>query len=137
MTTNFEQEIRSQGSVLAQRAETGREQAQRVAQLWRGVSYAVAAARGSSDNGAVFFQYLAGEELGLLVALATPSLFEGKGTIGLDGAGVLAISQSGRTPASARTGSMYSRRTRPKAPCMSSTSSPICIPAKFSGFTGH
>src|ERR1700689_400460 len=98
MTTNFEQEIRSQGSVLARRAELGREQAQRVAQLWRGVSYAVAAARGSSDNGAVFFQYLAGEELGLLVALATPSLFEGKGTIGLDGAGVLAISQSGRTP---------------------------------------
>jgi glutamine---fructose-6-phosphate transaminase (isomerizing) len=98
MTTFFEREIRAQGAVLAQRAELGREQAQRVAESWRGVSYVLAAARGSSDNGAVFFQYFAGEQLGLLVALATPSLFEGERTIGLDGAGVLAISQSGRTP---------------------------------------
>ncbi len=56
------------------------------------------AARGSSDNAAIFLQYMAGQELGLLVALATPSLYEGARRINLSGAGVIAISQSGRSP---------------------------------------
>ncbi|MGH3733689.1 MAG: SIS domain-containing protein [Acidimicrobiales bacterium] len=98
MTTLFEQEIRSQGAILRERAERGREQAGIVAESWRTVSYALLAARGSSDNAAIFFQYLAGEELGLVVALATPSLYEGGGVMRLEGAGVLAISQSGQTP---------------------------------------
>jgi glucosamine--fructose-6-phosphate aminotransferase (isomerizing) len=98
MTTIFEEEIRSQGDILRQRAQMGRDQAQRVATSWSGISYALVGARGSSDNAAIFFQYLAGKELGLMVALATPSLYEGDNTIVLNGAGVLAISQSGRSP---------------------------------------
>lgn len=98
MTTHFEQEIRSQGSTLHARAERGREQADGVAESWRNVSYALVAARGSSDNAALFFQYLAGRELGLVVALATPSLYDHDTAMQLDGAGVLAVSQSGRTP---------------------------------------
>jgi glucosamine--fructose-6-phosphate aminotransferase (isomerizing) len=98
MTTVFEQEIRSQAQLLSERAEPGAIEAARVAAALRDVDYVLAAARGSSDNAAVFFQYLAGQELGLVVALAAPSLYEGERTMGLAGAGVLAISQSGRTP---------------------------------------
>ena len=131
LTTAFEQEIRSQGSVLRQRAERGREQAERVAESWRGVSYALAAARGSSDNAAVFFQYLAGQELGLLVALATPSLFEGELAIGLDGAGVLAISQSGRTPGLVDVIEHASRQRRPNAVITNDRDSPLALAAEL------
>lgn len=98
MTTIFEEEIRGQGEVLRQRADVGMQQAVDAAQRWRDISYALVAARGSSDNAATFFQYLAGQELGLVVALATPSLFGGDSAMRLNGAGVLAISQSGQSP---------------------------------------
>jgi glucosamine--fructose-6-phosphate aminotransferase (isomerizing) len=98
MSTIFEEEVRSQGGILRERAAVGMTQAQKVAASWHSIKYALVAARGSSDNAAIFFQYLAGQELGLLVALATPSLYEGDKTIGLSDAGVLAISQSGRSP---------------------------------------
>jgi fructoselysine-6-P-deglycase FrlB-like protein len=98
MTTFFEDEIRSQAGILRSRREEGARQAQRVAQSWRGITYAVVGARGSSDNAALFFQYLAGKELGLVVALATPSLYDDDSILDLTGAGVLVISQSGRSP---------------------------------------
>lgn len=98
VATVFESEIAAQGDLLAHRAAAGAVSAAAAAAALEGSAYALAAARGSSDNAARFFQYLAGEELGLTVALAAPSLFEGRRTMGLDGAGVLAISQSGRTP---------------------------------------
>jgi glutamine---fructose-6-phosphate transaminase (isomerizing) len=131
MTTLFEQEIRSQGAVLAQRTESGREQAQRVAESWRDVSHVLAAARGSSDNAAVFFQYFAGEELGLLVALATPSLFEGGTTIGLSGAGVLAISQSGRTPGLLEVIEHASVQGRPTAVITNDPASPLALASEL------
>jgi len=96
--TTFEEEIRSQGDILRARAERGAQDARRAAESWRHVTHLLVAARGSSDNAAVFFQYLAGQELGLLVALAAPSLYEGARQVTLRGAGVLAISQSGRSP---------------------------------------
>jgi glucosamine--fructose-6-phosphate aminotransferase (isomerizing) len=98
MTTIFEEEIRSQGDILRRRSELGMRQARHAALSWRDVNYALVAARGSSDNAAAFFQYLAGRELGLVVALATPSLFQDEGFMKLDGAGVLAVSQSGKSP---------------------------------------
>jgi len=98
MTTIFEGEIRSQGDVLRRRTELGMQQARESAHSWRDVSYALVAARGSSDNAAAFFQYLAGRELGLVVALATPSLFHDERTMKLDGAGVVVVSQSGKSP---------------------------------------
>jgi glucosamine--fructose-6-phosphate aminotransferase (isomerizing) len=98
MTTIFEEEIRAQGEIIRRRAELGAEQSLHAASLWRDVNYALVAARGSSDNAAAFFQYLAGRELGLVVALATPSLFVDEGSMRLDGAGVVAVSQSGKSP---------------------------------------
>jgi glucosamine--fructose-6-phosphate aminotransferase (isomerizing) len=125
MTTHFEQEIRSQGSILHERAGWGREQAESVAESWRGVSYALVAARGSSDNAAIFFQYLAGQELGLLVALATPSLYEGETAIGLDGAGVLAVSQSGCTPGLVAVIERATAQGRPNAAITNDPASPL------------
>lgn len=96
--TFFEEEIRSQGTIIRGRAISGALEAERAAQHLREVTHLVVAARGSSDNAALYFEYLAGQELGLLVALAAPSLYESTQPIGLRGAGVLAISQSGRSP---------------------------------------
>jgi glutamine---fructose-6-phosphate transaminase (isomerizing) len=96
--TVFEQEIRSQGSIVRARADAGALEARTVATSWRGTTHLLVAARGSSDNAAIFFQYLAGQELGVMVALAAPSLYEGERRVELTGAGVLAISQSGRSP---------------------------------------
>src|ERR1700677_3913523 len=84
MPTVFEEEIRSQGEHIRRRAAFGAREAAQVAESFRGVDYVLVAARGSSDNAAVFFQYFAGQELGLLVALATPSLYEGNVPIGLN-----------------------------------------------------
>jgi glucosamine--fructose-6-phosphate aminotransferase (isomerizing) len=98
MPTRFEEEIRSQADILRRRAESGKAAAQIVAESWADIMYVVVGARGSSDNAARFFQYLAGQQLNLLVALAAPSLYEGDGNIEMSGSGVLLISQSGRSP---------------------------------------
>jgi glucosamine--fructose-6-phosphate aminotransferase (isomerizing) len=125
MTTVFEEEIRSQGEILRRRAQKGREQTRLVSATWTDIDYALVAARGSSDNAAVFFQYLAGQELGLLVALATPSLYEGAQPIGLRGAGVLAISQSGRTPGLVQVIEAARSQERPNAVVTNDADSPL------------
>jgi glucosamine--fructose-6-phosphate aminotransferase (isomerizing) len=130
MTTVFEEEIRSQGEILRRRAEAGGEQAHHVSLTWSDISFALVAARGSSDNAAVFFQYLAGQELGLLVALATPSLYESEQSIGMSGAGVLAISQSGRTPGLVQVIEQAASQQCPNAAITNDASSPL---AKASG----
>jgi glucosamine--fructose-6-phosphate aminotransferase (isomerizing) len=129
MTTHFEQEIRSQGSILRERAARGREQVESVAESWRDVSYALVAARGSSDNAAVFFQYLAGRERGLVVALATPSLYDDEIAIGLEGAGVLAVSQSGRTPGLVAVIERATAQGRPNAALTNDPTSPLATAA--------
>jgi glucosamine--fructose-6-phosphate aminotransferase (isomerizing) len=59
--------------------------------------YVVIAARGSSDNAARYAKYLFGSQLGLQVALATPSLFTIYGRFpSLRDSLVIGISQSGR-----------------------------------------
>lgn len=98
MTTIFEQEIKSQPELLRARQAESVRSAQRVVGHWNDSTHILAAARGSSDNAALFFQYLAGQELGLLVSLAAPSLYEGDTVVNLNGASVVAISQSGRSP---------------------------------------
>jgi len=131
MATVFEEEIRSQGEILRRRSEAGLEQAREVAVSWSDISYALVAARGSSDNAAVFFQYLAGQEVGLLVALATPSLYEGDQPIGLSGAGVLAISQSGRTPGLVQVIEEARSQSRPSAVVTNDISSPLAKAAEL------
>ncbi len=125
MTTVFEQEIRSQGDVLRRRALAGAAQAQLVSEKFADISYALVAARGSSDNAAVFFQYLAGQELGLLVSLAAPSLYGDDRQIGLHGAGVLGISQSGRTPGIIDVIHQAEAQGRPRAVITNDVESPL------------
>ncbi|MEN9936477.1 MAG: hypothetical protein RLZZ387_3056 [Chloroflexota bacterium] len=99
--THLYQEIHEQPAVLAEVLR--REEATAVSLAEevrrRGVRHVVIAARGTSDNAARYAQYLLGAVNGLMVALATPSLF----TIyqrppRLDDALVLGISQSGKSP---------------------------------------
>jgi glucosamine--fructose-6-phosphate aminotransferase (isomerizing) len=125
MPTVFEEEIRSQAELIRRRTSLGALEAAQVAESFRDVDYVLAAARGSSDNAAVFFQYFAGQELGLLVALATPSLYEGDASIGLNGAGVLAISQSGRTPGLVNVIESANKQGRPSAAITNDLESPL------------
>ena len=65
----------------------------------RDIEFVVIAARGTSDNAARFAQYLFGAINGLVVALATPSLFSiYKQPPRMERALVLGISQSGKSP---------------------------------------
>ncbi len=65
----------------------------------KGVSYAVIAARGTSDNAARYAQYLFGAVNNLSVALATPSLYSiYKNPPRFENALVIGISQSGKSP---------------------------------------
>ena len=127
MTTIFEEEIRSQGDILRRRADLGMKQARDAASSWRDVSYALVAARGSSDNAAAFFQYLAGRELGLVVALATPSLFQVEGSMKLEGAGVLAVSQSGKSPGMLEVIRTAKLQARPNVVFTNDAGSPLAL----------
>jgi glucosamine--fructose-6-phosphate aminotransferase (isomerizing) len=127
MTTFFEEEIRAQANVLRERRGPGAHQAQRAAQLWRGINYALVAARGSSDNAAMYFQYLAGRELGLVVSLATPSLYGDDSRLDLEGAGVLVISQSGRSPGMREVLTRARRQSRPTVALTNDVTSPIAL----------
>jgi len=127
MTTYFEEEILSQPGILRARRDEGARQAQRVAQSWRDINYALVGARGSSDNAALFFQYLAGRELGLVVALATPSLYVEPSQLDLSGAGVLVISQSGRSPGVREILQHARQQWRPSAALTNDVSSPIAV----------
>lgn len=99
MDTIFEREILSQSVLLEERTVEGQRAAERAAALWNpSVTHLVIAARGSSDCAATYLQYLAGQELGLLTALATPSLYAESRHVNLAGAIVVGISQSGRSP---------------------------------------
>jgi glucosamine--fructose-6-phosphate aminotransferase (isomerizing) len=127
MTTIFEEEIRSQAGILRRRTVAGMEKAQRVADSWININYALLGARGSSDNAALFFQYLAGKELGLLVALAAPSLYEGDNVIDITGAGVLVISQSGRSPGIGEILQQALDQHRPNAVITNDVTSPLAM----------
>ncbi len=99
MSSLLEREIESQGSVLRSRAAAGAHAAARAAQVLVGVDHVVIAARGSSDNAARYAQYLLGDELGLEVDLAAPWLYRERDRAPrLTRAGVIGISQSGRSP---------------------------------------
>jgi glucosamine--fructose-6-phosphate aminotransferase (isomerizing) len=93
-------EIHEQPSVIQQLLNAESEHVAYLAkELRKRCQYVVIAARGSSDNAARYAQYLFGSFNQLQVALATPSLFTLNCTPPrLNGALVLAISQSGQSP---------------------------------------
>jgi glucosamine--fructose-6-phosphate aminotransferase (isomerizing) len=94
-------EINEQPEVLARlvHAEHPAAQALAAEMTRRRARLVVIAARGSSDNAARYANYLLGASNGLVVALATPSLYTLYGTPpSLEQAVVLGISQSGKSP---------------------------------------
>jgi glucosamine--fructose-6-phosphate aminotransferase (isomerizing) len=96
--SSLERELREQGEALRSRGEPGWHYARRAAELLRG-SNLIVAARGSSDNAALYLQYLLGRGRGVTVGLAAMSLYSSpEDAPDLRGAAVLGISQSGRSP---------------------------------------
>ena len=94
-------EIHEQPQVLSRLLEREDEPIQRLASAIRehAISYVVIAARGTSDNAGRYAQYILGAVNGLVVGLATPSLFTIYGRPPRFGnALVLGISQSGKSP---------------------------------------
>jgi len=99
--SSLERELREQGDALRSRTEPGWHYAHQAADLLRraDVSHVILAARGSSDNAALYFQYLVGRRRGLAVGLAATSLYSPpERAPDLRGAAVVGISQSGRSP---------------------------------------
>ena len=96
----LEREIFEQPEVVRQLIIEEQENVMRLANVLRGsFHYVIIAARGTSDNAARYAQYLLGAQNQLPVGLATPSLFTLYGKPpNLDGALVIGISQSGRSP---------------------------------------
>ncbi len=98
---SVESEIREQPEVLERLLRSRREPAGEVAEAIRrrGVRSIFIAARGTSDNAALYAKYLWGSVNRLPVGLATPSLFTVYRTPPrLDGSLVVGISQSGQSP---------------------------------------
>jgi len=94
-------EIHEQPQVLSRLLEREDEPIQKLASAIRehAISYVVIAARGTSDNAGRYAQYILGAVNGLVVGLATPSLFTIYGRPPRFGnALVLGISQSGKSP---------------------------------------
>ena len=97
----FEGDLKEQPDCLARLVRDGRGVAEAVAARVResGTTFAVLAARGTSDNAARYGQYLFGIRNGLVAALAAPSLLTRyKATPRMAGSLVIGLSQSGQSP---------------------------------------
>ncbi len=95
------QEIREAPAAVQRLWEVGRASVQRLAARWRRdpPALVVFAARGSSDNAALYGRYLWEVHLGVPVSLAAPSVVTMyRARPRLRGAWVVALSQSGRSP---------------------------------------
>jgi glutamine---fructose-6-phosphate transaminase (isomerizing) len=101
MKSLFEAEIHEQPAALSRLLQEGRTTASEIAAAVHAFAprFVMVAARGSSDNAARYAQYLFGVRNRLAVGLAAPSLFTHYDAApSLEGALVLGISQSGRSP---------------------------------------
>ena len=99
MTSFLAREIASQPDEVARFIERHTPAMTRLAQTLPACSYALVAARGSSDHAATYARYVWGALAGLPVAPAAPSLHTLYGTPPkLNGALVVGISQSGQSP---------------------------------------
>ncbi len=99
--TSLERELLEQGGVLRSRTDAGWHYACEAAALLEraDVDHMIVAARGSSDNAALYLQYLFGRDHGLTVGLAATSLYSPpEAAPRLGHAAALGISQSGRSP---------------------------------------
>lgn len=129
--SRLEDEIREQPIVLAAAASGRIDAAESAGAVLRsaGVTHLVIAARGSSANAARYAQYLFGAELGLSVHLAATSLYADGNGPRLDGAAVMAISQSGQSPDIVAVLESARRQGRPTIAVTNHVTSPVTAPA--------
>jgi glucosamine--fructose-6-phosphate aminotransferase (isomerizing) len=128
VTSYLERELREQPEALARLIEKQRGYAEQVRDLFRrgDVQYILIASRGSSSNAARYAQYLLGRSHRVPVAFATPSLFTLYGQPPrLDGALVIGISQSGRSPDVVEVVAEARRQGRPTVALTNDPSSPL------------
>ena len=130
--TYLEQELREQPEALARLLDRQQAYAEQIGELFRGgdVQYVLIASRGSSSNAARYAQYLLGRANRVPVAFATPSLF----TLynqppRLDGALVIGISQSGKSPDVVSVVEEARRQGRPTVAITNSPASPLGLAA--------
>jgi glucosamine--fructose-6-phosphate aminotransferase (isomerizing) len=99
MTAFLEQEIASQPEVLARLLDHETKRARQITAALPAFSYALIAARGTSDHAATYASYAWAALAGFPVALATPSLYTlYNAPPRMDNALVVGISQSGQSP---------------------------------------
>jgi glutamine---fructose-6-phosphate transaminase (isomerizing) len=128
MTSNLERELRAQPEALARLLAKQRRYAEQIAELFHrpDVHYILIASRGSSANAARYAQYLLGRARRIPVAFATPSLF----TLyhqppRLEGALVIGISQSGKSPDVIEVVEEARRQGRPTIALTNAPASPL------------
>lgn len=130
MSSNLERELRDQPQALERLLELQRPAAERIAGLFRrdDVHYVLIASRGSSSNAARYAQYVLGRAHRVPVAFATPSLYTlYEQPPRLDGALVVGISQSGRSPDVKEVIEEARRQGRPTVAITNDPSSPLAL----------
>src|SRR5206468_2534157 len=128
LVSHLEQELREQPQALARLIDKQRAYAEGTRELFsrRDVQYILIASRGSSSNAARYAQYLLGRAHRVPVAFATPSLFTLYGQPPrLDGALVIGISQSGKSPDVVEVVSEARRQGRPTIALTNDPDSPL------------
>src|SRR3954466_14982778 len=132
MSSHLEQELREQPAALARLIEKQRGYGEQLRDLFRrpDAQYILIASRGSSSNAARYAQYLLGRAHRVPVAFATPSLFTLYGQPPrLDGALVIGISQSGKSPDVVEVLAEAHRQGRPTIALTNSPASPLGLAA--------
>jgi len=130
--SHLEQELRQQPAALARLIEKQLGYAEQVRELFLrdDVQYILIASRGSSSNAARYAQYLLGRAYRVPVAFATPSLFTlYEQPPRLDGALVIGISQSGKSPDVVEVVTEARRQGRPTIALTNTPSSPLGLAA--------
>jgi glucosamine--fructose-6-phosphate aminotransferase (isomerizing) len=131
--TILETEINEQPAIARRMIEAEAENVRRIARAVQGrFNYGFLTARGSSDNAGRYAQYLFGAHNRLPVALATPSLFTlYSSPPRLDGALVIAVSQSGQSPDIVEVVAEGRRQGRPTIAITNDPASPLAEAAEY------
>lgn len=130
MPSFLEQEIASQPGVIAELLDTETERVKRIVASLPPFEYTLIAARGTSDHAATYANYVWASLAGYPVALATPSLYSlYHKPPRMDGALVVAVSQSGQSPDIVAVLEEGKRQGRPTLAITNDGSSPLAATA--------
>ena len=130
MTSFLEQEIASQAAGVSRLLERETARASRIATQLPPFSYALIAARGTSDHAAAYAKYAWAALAGRPVALATPALHTlYHAPPRLDGALVVGVSQSGQSPDIVAVLEEGRRQNRPTLAITNDGNSPLAVVA--------